>query len=89
MTVSPIRIGLIFGLFLALFHAAWAGLVAAGWAQTPMDFIFWAHFITPPYHVEPFALARAGVLVCFTFLVGLGSGIAGGWLWNRFVPPGG
>lgn len=84
MTVGPIRIGLVFGLFLALCHAGWAALVAAGVAQPLMDFVFWAHFITPPFHIEPFALARAGILVGYAFCMGLVLGTAGGWLWNRF-----
>ena len=83
MTVNPIRIGFVLGLFLALFHAAWAVLVAAAMAQPLMDFIFWAHFITPPYHIEPFAMGRAAALVTFVFAVGMACGAVGGWLWNR------
>lgn len=82
MSVNPIRTGLFLGLFLALFHACWAVLVAAGLAQPLMDFIFWAHFITPPYRIEPFAVARALLLIGFAFSVGLVSGVGGGWLWN-------
>jgi len=83
MTINPVRAGLVLGLFLALFHACWAALVAAGMAQPLMDFIFWAHFITPPYHIEPFAPVRAAVLVGLTFTVGLLAGAAGASLWNR------
>ena len=83
MIVSPIRIGLVFGLFLALFHACWAALVAAGVAQPLIDFVFWAHFITPPYHIEPFALPRALALLAITFTFGLIFGAGGAWLWNR------
>lgn len=86
MKTNPVRLGVIFGLFLALFHAGWALLVAAGWAQPLMDFVFWAHFITPPYHIEPFTFARCLVLVAFVFAVGFISGLAGGWLWNRTLP---
>jgi hypothetical protein len=85
MKIAPARLGVIFGLFLALCHAFWAALVALTWAQPLMDFIFWAHFITPPWHIETFALGRAGVLVGFTFLVGVVMGMVGGWLWNKFA----
>ena len=85
MKLNPVRLGIFFGLFLALWHAFWAGLVALGWAQALMDFVFWAHFITPPWHIEAFAWERALVLVGFTFLVGAAIGIIGGWLWNRFA----
>jgi len=85
MKTNPFRLGAIFGLFLGLCHAFWAVLVALGWAQSIIDFVFWAHFITPPWHIEPFALGRAVILVGFTFTVGLAMGTAGGWLWNRFA----
>jgi hypothetical protein len=85
MKTNPFRLGSIFGLFLGLCHAFWAMFVALGWAQPITDFVFWAHFITPPWHIEPFALGRAGILVGFTFTVGLAMGIVGGWLWNRFA----
>lgn len=85
MQVDPFRLGLIFGLVLAFFHAAWAGLVAIGWAQPLLDFIFWAHFITPPYQVERFDLLRPLILVVMTFVTGFGLGLLGGWLWNRLA----
>ena len=82
MKVSPVRAGVVFGLFLAFFHTAWAGLVAAGLAQKLMDFIFWAHFIAPPYQIQPFEIGRASILVVITFLAGLTFGLVGGWFWN-------
>lgn len=82
MTVNPLRVGIIFGLFLALVHAAWAGLVAIGWAQPVMDFIFWAHFITPPYHIEPFETGRAAMLIVLVLAIGTVFGALGGMLWN-------
>lgn len=88
MTVSPIRAGVVFGLFLAFFHAAWASLVAAGLAQKFMDFVFWAHFIAPPYQIQPFELMRAAILVGLTFLAGLTLGAVGGVFWNLSVRAG-
>lgn len=85
MRTSPLRLGLVIGLLLAFFHAFWAALVALGWAQTILDFIFWAHFISPPYHVVAFDLSRALVLVGLTFAVGLALGTVGGSLWNRLA----
>ncbi len=82
MQISSVRLGLIFGLFLAIVHAAWALLVAIGWAQPFLDFVFWAHFITPPYQVEAFEFVRAAVLTGFVFIVGLVFGVVGGCLWN-------
>jgi len=74
--------GVAFGLFLAFFHAAWAGLVAAGQAQKFLDFIFWAHFIAPPYQIQPFEITRAAILIGITFLVGLTLGVVGALFWN-------
>jgi hypothetical protein len=85
MLADPFRLGLVFGLLLAFCHAFWAALVALGWAQTVLDFIFWAHFINPPYHVVAFDLSRALVLVGLTFAAGLMLGTIGGALWNRFA----
>ena len=85
MQINSICLGIVVGLFLAVVHIAWATLVAVGWAQPLMNFVFWAHFITPPYHIEPFALARAGALIGFVFAVGLVLGVVGGWLWNRLA----
>lgn len=82
---DPVRVGVILGLALVLFHAGWAVLVAVGWAQEVMDFVFWVHFIAPVYHVEPFVISQAFALFTFVFLAGLIFGTAGGWLWNRIV----
>ena len=82
MRIDPVRTGLILGLFLALFHAGWALLVALGWAQGLMNFVFWAHFIAPPYRVEPFEGARAAMLMGFVFVVGTIMGWAAALLWN-------
>lgn len=38
--LSILRTALTFGIFMALFHAAWAALVALHWAQPLLDFIF-------------------------------------------------
>jgi hypothetical protein len=82
--VSPVKVALVFGVFFALWHACWSALVAAGLAQKFIDFVFWAHFIVPPYRIEPFDLARAGILVGITFGVGFIGGLVGAALWNVF-----
>jgi hypothetical protein len=82
MRANPLKVAIVFGLFLGLWHACWAALVAIGIAQRLLDFVFWMHFIAPPYHVEPFALARAGILVAVTFGVGLLGGFIGALIWN-------
>ena len=88
MKTNPILLGITFGLLLAVFHACWAALLALGWAQSLMNFIFWAHFISPPWHIEAFAWGRACLLIGITFASGLIIGAVGGWLWNRFAATG-
>jgi hypothetical protein len=86
MHANPIRVGLVFGLFLAVYHACWSALVFTGFAQRFLDFIFWAHFIAPIYRVEPFELARAGILIGVVFGVGLAFGIVAALIWNALHP---
>jgi hypothetical protein len=85
MKIDPIRVGVTIGLALVAVHASWAALVAVGWAQELLNFVFWAHFISPVYHVEPFKIDRAFVLLDVVFLAGLVFGTTGGWVWNRIV----
>ena len=82
--VNPFKLGLVFAIFLALFHACWAALVATGFAQKLIDFVLWIHFIAPVYRVEPFEPVRAAILVGVTAGVGLVGGIVGGAIWNAF-----
>jgi hypothetical protein len=64
------------------FHLCWAFLVALGWAQPFIDFVFWMHFIKPIYTVEPFEVARAGMLVAMTAGMGFLMGSAFALVWN-------
>ena len=63
MRVNALSVGMVIGLFLAVWHACWSALVALGWAQTLIDFMLWAHFIKLSLSVEPFSLFRAAILV--------------------------
>ena len=81
-TVSIPRTGLALGVLTGGLHAAWAGLVAAGWGQPFLDFIFRLHFIDPPYHVAAFDLATAATLVGVTFALGLLGGVTLAIVWN-------
>ncbi|HEY8947346.1 MAG TPA: hypothetical protein VIM56_00525 [Rhizomicrobium sp.] len=82
--VNPFKLGLVFAVFLALWHAAWSALVATGYAQKLADFVFWLHFIKPVYQIEPFDPARAAILIGVTAGAGLAGGIVGGAIWNAF-----
>lgn len=83
MQIEPLRAGAAVGLLMGVWHAGWSLLVALGWAQPLIDFIFWIHFIQPIYIIGPFSLTRAIVLVIVTGLVGFAIGVAFAAIWNR------
>ena len=76
------KTGLVVGIVLGGWHLCWSALIALGWAQRVMDFIFWIHLIKPVYVVEPFDISRAVLLVAVTAAVGFVTGAVGAWAWN-------
>lgn len=81
-TLHPHKVGLALGGIMAAFHLLWSVLVALGFAQFAIDWIFRLHFILPPYTVAPFSLALAAGLVIVTFIIGYVFGWAFGMIWN-------
>ncbi len=64
------KIALVVGLYVAILHALWAGLVALGVAQSFLDLIFPMHFIANFYSVLDFSLLNAVVLATLAFIGG-------------------
>lgn len=79
------KVGLVFGSFLGFFHIVWSLLVALGWAQGSLDFIFGLHMIEPVFKVSAFSFATAGMLVAVTAIIGYIFGSVAAFLWNKFV----
>jgi hypothetical protein len=84
MTINPIKSGLALGAVMALWHLTWSLLVALGWAQSFIDFVFWIHFIKPVYVVQPFNPATAAILIGVTAAIGFAVGVVFAVLWNWF-----
>lgn len=82
-TMKANKTGLVWGLFLGLFHLFWAVLVAIGLAQPLMDFVFKIHLLNNPYVVAPFDLTLAIMLVVITFIIGYILGVIFAWIWNK------
>lgn len=87
MRISALHLGIVVGAVVAAMHAAWAAMVAINWAQPFLDFIFHLHFVTPPYHVEPFSTVTAGALVGLTGAIGFFVGAVFAIVWNAFHRP--
>ena len=72
---SPLKTALIGGLTLSALHACWVMLVASGWAQPILDFVFKLHMLNSPFIVQPFSLLLSLELIALTFAVGAFYGI--------------
>lgn len=83
--ISAWSAGLALGAFSGLVHLAWALLVATGGAQPLIDFIFWLHFIKPPYQIAPFEWPTAALLILVASLVGFAVGYVLAAFWNSFA----
>jgi len=81
-SVNPNRAGLVLGVLAGGWHFVWALLVAAGWAQSVLDFVLWMHFLAPPCVVQPFRIEVALILVVVTSAAGYAMGYILGVLWN-------
>ena len=86
--VDPRRVGTALAIVSGGGHLTWSMLVLFGWAQPLIDFVFWLHFITPPYQVSAFVPARALGLVAFTAGLAYVLGCGFGAVWNRLQRPG-
>ena len=76
------KTGLVLGILLGGWHLAWSLLVAIGWAQPLMDFVFELHFIRPIYVIEAFSPSRAILLIVVTTGLGYAIGVCAAALWN-------
>ena len=80
--LSTSTTGLVVGAMMGGMHLFWSLMVAAGWGQPIVNFIFWMYFIKPIDLIEPFELIRAISLVATTSIIGFMLGWTAARLWN-------
>lgn len=85
--ISPLKAGLALGTLMGSWHLLWAVLVALGWAQAVIDFVFWMHFLKPVYVVGAFNPGIALILIAVTGAAGAVVGYAFALIWNRVHRP--
>jgi len=79
---SPSKVGVALGVLMGGWHLLWSLMVATGFAQPLLNFVFWIHFIKPVYVVEPFRLELAAVLIVVTTAIGYLLGYCFAAIWN-------
>ena len=79
------KTGLVVGIFTATLHLLWSVLVALGFGQVFLDFIYGIHFLNNPFTVNGFNIITAGLLVIVTFIVGNVFGWCFAVIWNKFL----
>jgi hypothetical protein len=69
-------------MLLGAWHAIWAALVALGWAQAIVNFVFWMHMIKPVYVIGSFNVWIALILIAVTGAIGYVGGFVLAVLWS-------
>lgn len=82
MKLKEQKTALALGLFVGGWHLVWSVLVAAGFAQTLINWSFGWHMLSNPFIVQPFSLTNAVILVIVTGAVGYVVGYLFAWVWN-------
>ena len=67
---TPLKAALIGGFTLSALHTCWIMIVASGWAQPLLDFIFKLHMLNSPFIVQPFSVVLSLELITLTFVIG-------------------
>ncbi len=77
------KVGLVLGSFIGLVHLVWSVLIALGFAQPLLDFIYSMHSLNNPFMVASFDMMRSIELIGITFVIGNIVGYVFATLWNK------
>ncbi len=83
--VNRNRVALFFAVVGGGVHLVWALVVAAGWAQKVVDWLYSLHFVQMTMTVQAFDFVNALYLVVVAFLVAYVAGFVLATLWNLIV----
>ena len=81
--LAPNITGLALGAAMAVFHFVWGLLVAFGFAQAIVDFIYSIHFLNNPFMIVSFDFVKWITLIVVTFIVGYIAGYVFSLIWNK------
>ncbi len=84
---THLKAGVMLGLLLGCMHAVWSALVALGWGQAVLDFLFWLHMLSPAWKVQPFDPTIALFLILATATIGFVMGGLASVFWGLLSPP--
>jgi hypothetical protein len=85
-TASHLNAGFVLAAVMILLHSVWALLVALGWGQAVIDFVFWLHMLSSPYKVQNFEASIAVFLVLATGTIGFVVGSLASFFWGLLTP---
>lgn len=83
--VNKSRVALFFATFAGGVHLLWSLVVAVGWGQKLVDWIYSMHFVESSHTVKTFELMTAVYLVVVAFLWAYFVGFVLATLWNLIV----
>lgn len=81
--LQPHETGLTLGTVIGVVHLLWSLLIAGGFAQPLLDFVFMLHRIKPVYQILPFDFLLAIGLVLITACIGYVIGYVFATIWNN------
>lgn len=83
---THLNAGLVLSALFVVIHTLWATLVALGWGQPVLDFVFWLHMLNSPFKVQSFDVTVAVFLVLATGTIGFVVGCMASFFWRTLNP---